>query len=73
MIEGMGVQWAGTLLGCVAFALVPLPIIFYLKGAKIRERSNFAPTFPIATAASSHQPGNTAGAGHSSEDLEKQQ
>ena len=51
MIEGMGVQWAGTLLGCVAIALVPLPVLFYLKGAKIRERSTFAPTFPMATKA----------------------
>ena len=51
MIEGMGVQWAGTLLGCVAIALVPLPVLFYLKGAKIRERSTFAPTFPMVTKA----------------------
>ncbi|KAK5120983.1 hypothetical protein LTR85_005767 [Meristemomyces frigidus] len=51
MIEGMGVQWAGTLLGCVALLLVPLPILFYLKGAKIRERSSFAPTFPMANQA----------------------
>ncbi len=54
MIEGMGVQWAGTLLGCFAFLLVPLPIVFYLKGAKIRERSTFAPTF--STANTAHAP-----------------
>ncbi|KAF9640123.1 putative major facilitator superfamily transporter protein [Lasiodiplodia theobromae] len=42
MFEGMGVQWAGTLLGCVAAVLVPVPILFYLKGAKIRERSQCA-------------------------------
>ncbi|TKA69374.1 hypothetical protein B0A55_06161 [Friedmanniomyces simplex] len=51
MIEGMGVQWAGTFLGLLGFCLVPLPIIFYLKGAKIRERSNFAPTFPMVNRA----------------------
>lgn len=51
MIEGMGIQWAGTLLGCVAFLLVPLPIIFYLKGAQIRKKSSFAPTFDIASKA----------------------
>ncbi|KXL47421.1 MAG: hypothetical protein FE78DRAFT_334671 [Acidomyces sp. 'richmondensis'] len=51
MIEGMGVQWAGTFLGLLGFTLVPLPIIFYLKGSKIRERSAFAPTFPIANQA----------------------
>ena len=64
MIEGMGVQWAGTLLGCVALLLVPLPIIFYLKGAKIRERSQFAPTMPIA---------NQAHAEHLESDPEKDQ
>lgn len=51
MIEGLGIQWAGTLLGCVAIVLVPLPVIFYLKGAKIRERSTFAPTFSTANKA----------------------
>ncbi|EMD01090.1 hypothetical protein BAUCODRAFT_118800 [Baudoinia panamericana UAMH 10762] len=51
MIEGMGVQWAGLLLGLVAFALVPLPVLFYLRGAKIREKSQFAPTFPVANKA----------------------
>lgn len=44
MIDGMGVQWAGTLLGCVAALLVPVPVWFYLRGAKIREKSKFAPT-----------------------------
>lgn len=52
MIEGMGVQWAGTLLGCVAFLLVPLPVFFYYKGASIRKNSKFAPSFEIATKAS---------------------
>ena len=51
MINGMGVQYAGTLLGCVAIALVPLPVLFYTKGAKIRERSTFAPTFSTANKA----------------------
>jgi len=46
MFEGMGIQWASTLLGCVAAALVPIPVIFYLYGHKIRARSAFAPTFP---------------------------
>jgi MFS transporter, DHA1 family, multidrug resistance protein len=51
MIEGLGVQWAGTLLGLVAFALVPLPILFFYKGAKIREMSEFAPTMPLVSQA----------------------
>ncbi|KAG9584130.1 MFS general substrate transporter, partial [Aureobasidium melanogenum] len=54
MIDGMGIQWAGTLLGCFAFLLVPLPILFYMKGAQIRGKSKFAPTFPIANKASAN-------------------
>lgn len=52
MIHGMGVEWAGTLLGCVAFVLVPLPVLFWLKGDKIRARSAFAQTLPMASQAS---------------------
>lgn len=58
MINGMGVQWAGTLLGCVALACVPMPIFFFLKGAKIRERSTFAPTMPIAASAAGDKAGS---------------
>lgn len=41
MVHGLGVQWAGTLLGCVAVLLAPLPVLFYLKGPAIRARSKF--------------------------------
>lgn len=44
MIEGMGVGPAGSLLGAVSVALVPMPILFYYYGARLRERSAFAPT-----------------------------
>ncbi|KAI1344020.1 major facilitator superfamily domain-containing protein [Xylariaceae sp. FL0016] len=44
MFNGMGIQWASTLLGCVAAVLVPIPVIFYLYGAKIRQKSKLAPT-----------------------------
>ena len=43
MFDGMGIQWAATLLGCVALLLVPLPIAFLLYGKRIRARSHFAP------------------------------
>jgi DHA1 family multidrug resistance protein-like MFS transporter len=43
MFNGMGIQWAATLLGCVALVLVPMPVIFYLFGKRIRARSKFAP------------------------------
>lgn len=46
MFNGMGIQWASTLLGCVAAVLVPIPVCFYLYGARIRKRSAYAPTPP---------------------------
>ncbi|PHH82953.1 hypothetical protein CDD82_4171 [Ophiocordyceps australis] len=46
MFQGMGIQWASTLLGCVALALAPIPFVFYKYGAQIRQRSAFAPTLP---------------------------
>ncbi|KAL8867472.1 MAG: hypothetical protein Q9174_005644 [Haloplaca sp. 1 TL-2023] len=46
MFNALGVNWAGSLLGFVALALVPIPVIFLKYGAKIRARSKFAPTLP---------------------------
>lgn len=44
MFNNLGIQWAGTLLGCLAACLVPIPICFYLFGKKLRRKSKFAPT-----------------------------
>lgn len=44
MFDAMGVNWASTLLGAVALVLVPIPVVFWRYGAKIRTRSKFAPT-----------------------------
>ncbi|KAL8982937.1 MAG: hypothetical protein Q9205_002687 [Flavoplaca limonia] len=46
MFNGLGVQWAGSLLGFVALALIPIPVIFWKYGARIRARSTFAPITP---------------------------
>ncbi|QIW97000.1 hypothetical protein AMS68_002518 [Peltaster fructicola] len=43
MFDGLGVQWAMTLLGCVAALLTPMPFIFYHFGKRIRATSKFAP------------------------------
>lgn len=43
MFDGMGIQWASTLLGCVALLLAPMPVLFLMYGKKIRGRSKFAP------------------------------
>jgi hypothetical protein len=47
MFASLGVNWAGTLLGCVAVVLIPIPVVFIIYGARIRERSAFAPTKPF--------------------------
>lgn len=57
MFKALHVNWAGTLLGCVALCLVPIPIAFYIYGAKIRERSAFAPTKPFAPPPSDEEEG----------------
>ena len=43
MFEGMGIEWASTLLGCVAALMIPLPVVFLIFGKRIRGRSHFAP------------------------------
>ncbi|KAM0255793.1 hypothetical protein ACHAQJ_005380 [Trichoderma viride] len=45
MFNGMHIQWAATLLGCVALVLAPIPFVFYFYGAKIRAKSKIAPVF----------------------------
>jgi DHA1 family multidrug resistance protein-like MFS transporter len=41
MYNGLGVNWATSVLGFVAVALAPVPIIFFVRGAKIRKTSRF--------------------------------
>lgn len=36
IFDTLGINWAGTLLGGIAALGVPIPLIFYLKGARIR-------------------------------------
>ena len=42
MFEGLGVQWAMSLLGFLCVALLPAPFVFYFYGKKIRSWSKFA-------------------------------
>jgi len=39
MFANLGIQWAGTLLGCIAAVMIPIPIIFWFYGAALREKS----------------------------------
>lgn len=42
MFNGMGVEWAGTLLAILALILAVLPFILFLKGETIRAKSKYA-------------------------------
>ncbi|TRX89137.1 hypothetical protein FHL15_009950 [Xylaria flabelliformis] len=44
LFNGLGIQWASTLLGAIAAILVPIPVLFLIYGHKIRAKSAFAPT-----------------------------
>lgn len=37
MFHNMGLQWAGTLLGCIGVALIPIPVLFRIYSAKLKK------------------------------------
>lgn len=39
MFHNLGTQWAGTLLGCLALLLSPVPFVFFFWGPKLRAMS----------------------------------
>ncbi|KAJ5083525.1 hypothetical protein N7456_012952 [Penicillium angulare] len=45
MYERLGVDWASSLLGFITIAMIPIPILFFFYGAKIRAMSRFSPKF----------------------------
>ncbi|KOS46818.1 hypothetical protein ACN38_g2213 [Penicillium nordicum] len=53
MFQNLGVQWAGTLLGCLALIMIPIPLAFIKWGPALRKKSKFAPIFDSAPAANS--------------------
>lgn len=49
MFVNLGVQWAATLLGCLALIMIPIPLLFIKWGPALRKKSKFAPVFePLA-------------------------
>lgn len=44
MFHNLGVQWAGSLLGFLAVAFMPIPFLFYIYGERLRKISSYAPT-----------------------------
>lgn len=47
MFVNLGVQWAGTLLGCLSAIMIPIPLGFILLGPRLRKKSRFAPTAAV--------------------------
>jgi len=47
MFHALTIQGACSLIGGIAFLLLPIPFVFYKYGPKIRERSKFAPCIDI--------------------------
>jgi DHA1 family multidrug resistance protein-like MFS transporter len=43
MYHKLGVPWATSLLGFLCLAFLPVPILFYIYGARIRQKSKFKP------------------------------
>ncbi|KAL4982297.1 major facilitator superfamily domain-containing protein [Aspergillus falconensis] len=43
MYYKLGVNWATSLLGFLSVAMIPIPVIFYFYGAKVRALSRFTP------------------------------
>ncbi|KAF9893705.1 hypothetical protein FE257_009873 [Aspergillus nanangensis] len=42
MFDGLGIEWACTLLGCVAAVMAPIPVLLYVFGGQIREKGRFS-------------------------------
>lgn len=42
MLKGMGVNWAGLLLGLFSAVLIPVPFLFYKYGKWLRQKSSYA-------------------------------
>ncbi|GFF42255.1 uncharacterized transporter C569.05c [Aspergillus udagawae] len=57
MFNALGVNWTGTLLGCVAAILMPIPLLFYLYGPKTRAKSKFAMEYIVAVQAHNDEHG----------------
>jgi hypothetical protein len=43
MFNKLGVNWASYLLGFIAVALIPIPVLFYVFGQKLRGMSRYNP------------------------------
>lgn len=44
MYNKLGVAWATSLLAFISLAMLPVPVLFFIYGKKIRASSTFSPT-----------------------------
>ncbi|KAI1318732.1 polyamine transporter 1 [Xylariaceae sp. FL0255] len=44
LFKNLGINYAATLLGSIAALLIPIPVLFYFFGHKLRQKSKFTPT-----------------------------
>ncbi|KAJ5597166.1 hypothetical protein N7450_003624 [Penicillium hetheringtonii] len=42
LMQNLGIQWAGTLLGCIAVVMIPIPVLFKVYGPWLRAKSKLA-------------------------------
>lgn len=42
MMHNLGLQWANTLIGLIGVVLMPIPVLFYIYGKRLRRHSRFA-------------------------------
>ncbi|KAF2013070.1 MFS general substrate transporter [Aaosphaeria arxii CBS 175.79] len=61
MFENLGVQWAGTLLACLATVMIPIPVVFRAYGPMLRGRSKMLqqPSSALETPESSDTEGRS--------------
>ncbi|KAI2731275.1 uncharacterized protein N7518_002381 [Penicillium psychrosexuale] len=45
MYNNLGVAWASSVLGFITIAMIPIPILFFIYGSRIRAMSKFSPKF----------------------------
>jgi MFS transporter, DHA1 family, multidrug resistance protein len=43
MYDTLGIDWATSVLGFVTAVLIPVPVVFFIWGAKIRKLGTFSP------------------------------
>lgn len=50
MYTRLGINWASTLVGLIGLVMAPSPFLFYKYGARIRQKSKFAPCIDLKIA-----------------------